>query len=159
MATAKEFERNRATFDRVELTTSVLGDRSFELSQEIDLKGAGPSTVVWVHDNSTGSVSWSTPIEELFGYEPGTPGFSVHGADTKPAVDEHLPIGPPPPVGPIVQSSRMEPLSDVAPAAADPHPVAVSRARRVAAGSGRRPTAGACSPGRKPMRSANGSQS
>jgi diguanylate cyclase (GGDEF)-like protein/PAS domain S-box-containing protein len=101
MATAKEFERRRATFDRVELTTSVLGDRSFELSQEIDLIGDGPPTVVWVLDNSSGAVSWSTPIEELFGYEPGTMGFFVHEADSKPAVGDLFPIGPPPPVGPI----------------------------------------------------------
>ena len=93
MATAKEFERRGTVFDRVEQTTSVLGDRSFELAQDIDLMGAGLPTVVWIHDAASGAVSWSSPIEQLFGFDPGTTGFHVQSAESTDG-DAERPIGP-----------------------------------------------------------------
>ena len=84
MATAKEFERRRAVFDRVELTNSVLGDRAFELSQEVDLMGSGLPTVIWIYDTAADAVSWSTPVEELFGFPAGTRGFAIRSAESEP---------------------------------------------------------------------------
>jgi diguanylate cyclase (GGDEF)-like protein/PAS domain S-box-containing protein len=94
MATAKEFERRRTVFDRVEQTTSVLGDRTFELSQDLDLMGAGLPTAVWIYDTESDAVTWSSPIEELFGFPAGTPGFSVHSVESD-SVPELCPVAGP----------------------------------------------------------------
>jgi len=96
MATAKEFDRRRAVFDRVDQTASVLGDRPLELSQELDLMGAGLPTVIWMYDTISGAVTWSSPIEELFGFPGGTLGFSVH------SVESDLPTAVPRDIGPML---------------------------------------------------------
>ena len=94
MATAKEFERRQVVFDRVEGTTSVLGNRTFELSQELDALGAGIPTVTWIYDTSADAVTWSSPIEELFDFGSGTPGFSVCTDAPDPAPEGERVIGP-----------------------------------------------------------------
>ena len=66
------------SFDRVERGDSVFGDHAFELSQEVDLTSEGLQTVTWVYDSQYDAVYWSYPIEEFFGFAPGTRGFSVH---------------------------------------------------------------------------------
>jgi diguanylate cyclase (GGDEF)-like protein/PAS domain S-box-containing protein len=117
MATAKEFERRRAVFDRVDQTASVLGDRPFELSQELDLQGTGLPTVIWIFDTVSGSVSWSSPLEELFGYPTGTLGFSVRSVESDPSHPTSRAIGPTLPGGstPSAATSRSsgaDPSSD-----------------------------------------------
>jgi diguanylate cyclase (GGDEF)-like protein/PAS domain S-box-containing protein len=112
MATAKEFERRRTVFDRVEQTTSVLGDRTFELSQDLDLMGAGLPTVVWIYDTAADALSWSSPVEELFGFPMGTLGFAVNPVRSDrpqaPAVSQGQPAVDPsadpssPTIGPVL---------------------------------------------------------
>ena len=94
MATAKEFERRRTVFDRVEQSNSVLGDRTFELSQDLDPLGAGLPTVIWIYDTIADAVSWSSPIEELFGYPAGTRGFRVRSVESAQQRDDDRPMGP-----------------------------------------------------------------
>ena len=80
MATASSYggRRHAVSFDRVERGDSVFGDHAFELSQEVDLTSEGLQTVTWVYDSQYDAVYWSYPIEEFFGFAPGTRGFSVH---------------------------------------------------------------------------------
>src|SRR5664280_2928292 len=80
MATASSYggRRHAVSFDRVERGDSVFGDHAFELSQEVDLTSEGLQTVTWVYDSQYDAVYWSYPIEEFFGFTPGTRGFSVH---------------------------------------------------------------------------------
>ena len=61
MATAKEFERRRTTFDRVADSTSVLGDRPFELAQELNLTGTSLPTATWIYDMASGPSRVDTP--------------------------------------------------------------------------------------------------
>ncbi len=86
MTTTNSFgdRRSRVQFDRVESDGSPMGDRSFELSQEIDLAGKDLLSVTWVYEAAGNVVKWSSPIEELFGFEPGVLGFSVLRADARP---------------------------------------------------------------------------
>jgi diguanylate cyclase (GGDEF)-like protein/PAS domain S-box-containing protein len=114
MATAKEFERRRTVFDRVEQTTSVLGDRTFELSQEFDLMGAGLPTAIWIYNTVSDILTWSSPIEELFGFPPGTVGFSVQPVESEVEPDPNAMAGPvlPAPGGraPSADNGCLEPI-------------------------------------------------
>ncbi len=65
------------SFDRIE-RGALLADRTFELSHDVDLASDGLPTITWIYDTTTDRVMWSTPVEELFGFPPGTTGFSVH---------------------------------------------------------------------------------
>ena len=94
MATAKEFERRRTTFDRVADSTSVLGDRPFELAQELNLTGTSLPTATWIYDMASDAVSWSSPIESLFGFTPGAPGFAVRCPGTEQPEPHISPVGP-----------------------------------------------------------------
>ncbi len=87
MTTTSSFgdRRSRVQFDRIETDGSPMGDRAFELSQEIDLAGKDLRSVTWVYDIATDSVMWSAPIQELFGFEEGVLGFSVLRADAEEA--------------------------------------------------------------------------
>ena len=79
MVTTSEFDGGRRTvsFDRVELGGTTFPEHPFELSQPIDLTGDGLPTVTWVYDSAKDVVTWSSPIEELFGFPMGIRGFSV----------------------------------------------------------------------------------
>jgi diguanylate cyclase (GGDEF)-like protein/PAS domain S-box-containing protein len=79
MVTTSEFDGGRRTvsFDRVELGGTNFPEHPFELSQSIDLTGDGLPTVTWVYDRVKDAVTWSSPIEELFGFPVGIRGFSV----------------------------------------------------------------------------------
>ncbi len=84
MVTTSEFDGGRRTvsFDRVELGGPNFPEHPFELSQTIDLTGDGLPTVTWVYDSADDTVTWSSPLEELFGFPVGVRGFSVvQGAD------------------------------------------------------------------------------
>ena len=94
MTTAKESDRQRTVFDRVDQSASVLGDRTFELSQELDLMGAGLPTATWLYDTASDALSWSSPIEELFGFASGTVGFAVRPVESGPAPTTRLVHGP-----------------------------------------------------------------
>jgi diguanylate cyclase (GGDEF)-like protein/PAS domain S-box-containing protein len=78
MATASNFgdRGSRVSFDRIELDDS-LGDRAFELSEAVELASNELQSVTWVYDMAKDSVMWSSPIEQLFGFEEGVRGFSV----------------------------------------------------------------------------------
>jgi diguanylate cyclase (GGDEF)-like protein/PAS domain S-box-containing protein len=80
MVTANSFgDRDRTvSFDRVELDDPAITDHAFELSHEVDLNNDGLPTVSWVYDFEADSVTWSYPFEELFGFEKGSSGFTVH---------------------------------------------------------------------------------
>ena len=79
MATTSSFgdRRSRVSFDRVELDDSPLGDRAFELSNGVELVGEEVKSVTWIYDIVKDHVTWSSPIEEFFGFEVGVRGFSV----------------------------------------------------------------------------------
>jgi diguanylate cyclase (GGDEF)-like protein/PAS domain S-box-containing protein len=83
MTTTNSFgdRRSKVQFDRVESDGSPMGDRPFELSQDIDLTGKDLLSVTWVYEVASDVVTWSSPIEELFGFEQGVLGFSVLRAD------------------------------------------------------------------------------
>jgi diguanylate cyclase (GGDEF)-like protein/PAS domain S-box-containing protein len=80
MVTTSEFDGGRRTvsFDRVELGGTNYPEHPFELSQQIDLTGDGLPTVTWIFDLGLDTVTWSSPIEELFGFPAGIRGFSIH---------------------------------------------------------------------------------
>ncbi len=84
MGNAKESEPRHTVFDRVGQTTSILGDRPFEISQELDLMGSGLPTAVWIYDTTVDALCWSSPVEELFGFPEGTLGFAVRNAESEP---------------------------------------------------------------------------
>jgi len=79
MVTTSDFDGGRRTvsFDRVEVGATNFPEHPFELSQEIDLTGNGLSTITWIYDRVQDTVTWSSPIEELFGFPAGIRGFSV----------------------------------------------------------------------------------
>jgi PAS domain S-box-containing protein len=79
MVTTSEFDGGRRTvsFDRVEMGGSNFPEHPFEFSQQIDLTGDGLPTVTWIYDRAGDTVTWSSPIEELFGFPAGIRGFSV----------------------------------------------------------------------------------
>ena len=79
MATTSSFgdRRSRVSFDRVELDEPPLGDRAFELSEGVELLGEDLKSLTWVYDIQKDHVTWSSPIEEFFGFEVGVCGFSV----------------------------------------------------------------------------------
>jgi diguanylate cyclase (GGDEF)-like protein/PAS domain S-box-containing protein len=77
MARTSSDRRSRLSFDRVEQSDSAFSDRAFELSQGIDVVGEDFQSATWVYDVRRDAVIWSSPIEELFGFEEGVIGFSV----------------------------------------------------------------------------------
>ena len=78
MATTSSFgdRRSRVSFDRVELDDSPLGT-GFELSKGVELVGEEVKSVTWIYDIAKDHVTWSSPIEEFFGFTVGVRGFSV----------------------------------------------------------------------------------
>ena len=81
MVTKSDFgeRRSKVLFDRVEFDQLSLGDRAFELSRGVDLADKELRSVTWVYDPTTDTVVWSDSLEEFFGFENGTLGFSVSG--------------------------------------------------------------------------------
>jgi diguanylate cyclase (GGDEF)-like protein/PAS domain S-box-containing protein len=84
MTTTSSFgeRRSRVQFDRIGNDGSPMGDRAFELSQGVGPAGQDLRSVTWVYDVADDAVMWSSPIEELFGFEEGVLGFSVLRADS-----------------------------------------------------------------------------
>ncbi len=81
MATKSSFDgrRSRVSFDRVDLNEVPVGDRVFELSEGVELGDKDLQSVTWIYDTVRDSVIWSSPVEELFGFQKGVLGFSVRG--------------------------------------------------------------------------------
>ncbi len=126
MVTTSEFDGGRRTvsFDRVELGGTNYPEHPFELSQPIDLTGDGLPTVTWVYDPDTDTVTWSSPIEELFGFPVGIRGFHVtKGADEEPEVDRPpADFGPPTDIGHDLLAPILAPIRcGVPPAEFDLH--------------------------------------
>jgi len=73
MTTTSSFgeRRSRVQFDRIGNDGSPMGDRAFELSQGVGPAGQDLRSVTWVYDVADDAVMWSSPIEELFGFEEG----------------------------------------------------------------------------------------
>ena len=71
MATKSSFEgrRSRVSFDRVDLNEVPVGDRVFELSEGVELGDKDLQSVTWIYDTVRDSVIWSSPVEELFGFQ------------------------------------------------------------------------------------------
>ncbi|MHB8498037.1 MAG: sensor domain-containing protein [Acidimicrobiales bacterium] len=83
MATTSNFDerQSRVSFDRVEVDRPAMGQHTLELSSAIDLSGDEFPSVTWVYDEALDQVSWSRPVEELFGFEQGVRGFAACGID------------------------------------------------------------------------------
>ncbi len=83
MSTVGSFgDRNRTlSFDRIELD-SLVADRTFELAHDVDLSGDGLPSVTWIYDCAKDRIIWSSPVEELFGFPPGTDEFTVQVGGT-----------------------------------------------------------------------------
>ncbi|HEX7459920.1 MAG TPA: PAS domain S-box protein, partial [Acidimicrobiales bacterium] len=95
MVTTSDFDGGRRTvsFDRVELGGGNFPEHPFELSQQIDLTGDGLPTVTWIYDRECDAVTWSSPIEEFFGFPTGIRGFSI-----QPGTPDEQPAALRPPV-------------------------------------------------------------
>jgi len=115
MVTTSEFDGGRRTvaFDRIEIGGGTFPEHPFELSQEIDLIGDGLPTVTWIYDVASGTVSWSSPIEELFGFPQGIRGFSVQSGtpDEQPEVlRPPADFGPPGDIGADLLAPILAPI-------------------------------------------------
>ena len=79
MATTNDSGRrqSKVVFDRVEPRSLPFGVKAFELPQGVDLAANEVRSLTWVYDTASDLVRWSSPLEELLGFEAGTPGFSV----------------------------------------------------------------------------------
>jgi diguanylate cyclase (GGDEF)-like protein/PAS domain S-box-containing protein len=69
--------RSKVSFDRVDSEELSQSYRAFELSEGVDLAGTEFQSVTWVFDVTNDSIAWSSPIEELFGFEEGVCAFTV----------------------------------------------------------------------------------
>ena len=69
--------RSKLSFDRVDQSDSDFSDRTLEIPAEIDLAAKEFRSVTWVYDTVNDTVIWSRPLEELFGFPAGVPGFTL----------------------------------------------------------------------------------
>ncbi len=67
--------RSKVSFDRVKPDRPAMGEQPFELSRTVDFTGDEFPSVTWVYDSARDEVTWSRPIEELFGFAAGVRGF------------------------------------------------------------------------------------
>lgn len=97
MVTANGFgsQRPSLSFDRIERGPATM----LELSEDVQFTIDGLRSVSWVYDRAADEVSWSFPLEELFGYTAGTLGFSVRSGT--PVVGQPDYTVHAPPLGPL----------------------------------------------------------
>ena len=122
MVTTSEFDGGRRTvsFDRVELGGTDFPEHPFELSQSIDLTGDGLPTVTWIYDSVADVVTWSSPLEELFGFPVGIRGFSVVQGSPDDEPDVSRPpadFGDPADIGDDLLAPILQPIRDGMPPA------------------------------------------
>ena len=96
MVTKSDFDegRSKVLFDRVELEGLSVGDRAFELARGVNLTEKALRSVTWVYDSRSDTVVWSDSLEEFFGFEDRTSGFSVRSGDTDSAGPPHEDASP-----------------------------------------------------------------
>ncbi len=89
-----------------------------ELSEDVELSIDSLRTVSWIYDRTADEVSWSSPFEALFGFDPGDPGFRVQSGTPVIGEPEYTVQAPSPGPHPAVDVGRAVLAPVLAPIAA-----------------------------------------